>query len=465
MKIHSARGRALLAAALIGTGAAHAAEPGAGDLDQRLKAVERQLEVRQEEKNAGSDRAATVGAGDQGFSLQSADEKFQLRFRALIQADARFFAGDSSGQNFSDTFLLRRVEPSLQGALGPLVGFLITPQFTAGSNSSPGASITDIYIDLKFDPAATVRVGRFKGPISGLENVQPTGATRFVERGLPTYLLPARDYGAQLQGAVLDGTLAYAVGIFNGAPDGKDASATDVDNRKELAARIFAEPFRNAPGFFRGLGVGIAGARGAKLGGNVVGGNQVLASYVTTGQNTFFSYTPPAAGTPPSSPVVTAAGDHTRYEPQLYFYRSSFGLLAEYAVSRQDVAVGGMQDALTHKAWQIAATYALTGEEETYVAALRPRRPYRAGGDGWGAWEVGARYGVLDIDDGAFPAFADPAKSASRAQEFGAVLSWYLTNNLKLVADYDQTSFTGGADGGGNRPLERAIFARAQVWY
>ena len=465
LRQHSKRGLALLAVTLFSAAAAQAADSAPENLDQRLKVVERQLEIQKEEADAKAKDAATVKASDKGFSLQSADEKFQLNFRGLIQVDARFFTGDPAGQSFSDTFLLRRAEPSFTGSLGKLVGFVITPQITAGSNSTPGASVTDAYIDLKFDPAAGVRVGRFKTPIAGLENLQPNGATKFVERGLPTYLLPARDYGVQLQGSVLSGTLGYSFGIFNGAPDGKDASATDVDNRKEVAARIFAEPFKNSPGFFQGLGFGLAGSKGVKLGGNVSGGNQVLATYVTAGQNSFFSYAPPATGTPAVSPTVTAAGDHTRYEPQLYFYRNSFGLLAEYAVSRQDVAVSGTKTSLTHKAWQVASTYLLTGEDETYSASVKPRHPYQIGGDGWGALEVGARYGVLDIDNDAFPTFSDPAKSASKAKEFGAILSWYPTSNLKLAADYDQTGFDGGAAGGGNRPIERAIFVRAQVWY
>jgi phosphate-selective porin OprO/OprP len=459
------RGFALLAAISVLPAAAGAADPSADALDQRLKVIERQLEIQKEEADAKAKDAAVVKAGEKGFAITSADEKWQLNFRALIQADARFFVGDPAGQGFNDTFLLRRVEPSFSGSLGKLVGFQITPQFTAGSNSTPGASITDIYVDLKFDPAATVRVGRFKGPISGLENVRPTGATKFVERGLPTYLLPARDYGVQLHGTVFGGALTYSGGIYNGARDGSDATATDADNRHELAARVFAEPFKNSPGFFQGLGFGVAAGKGRKLGSNVAGGNQVLPSYVTTGQNSFFSYSPPAAGTPPVVPTVAATGDQTRINPQLFFFRNGFGFLAEYVTSKQALTSSGVTTSLTHKAYNVETTYLVTGEDASYSQPVKPKHPYAVGGEGWGALEVGARHGAIDIDDDAFPTFSDPAKSASKAQEYGAVLAWYPTSNLKVATDYNFTKFDGGAAGGGNRPIERAIFARVQVWY
>src|SRR3546814_13268014 len=66
---------------------------------------------------------------------------------------------------------------------------------------------------------------------------------------------PNRDYGVQLGGSLFDDTLDYAVGVFNGAPDGRDGKQQpESDNRKEIAARLFAEPFQNTPGYFQGLG-------------------------------------------------------------------------------------------------------------------------------------------------------------------------------------------------------------------
>jgi len=69
----------------------------------------------------------------------------------------------------------------------------------------------------------------------------------------------------------------------------------------------------------------------------------------------------------------------------------------------------------------------------------------------------------LQIDDAAFPLFADPARSARQASGWGLGLNWYLTSNFKLVANYTQTTFEGGAAGGLDREDEQAFFSRAQL--
>src|SRR3546814_11184542 len=74
---------------------------------------------------------------------------------------------------------------------------------------------------------------------------------------------PNRDYGVQLGGSLFDDTLDYAVGVFNGAPDGRDGKQQpESDNRKEIGARLFAELFKTNPGFFQGLGFGVRGSIG-----------------------------------------------------------------------------------------------------------------------------------------------------------------------------------------------------------
>src|SRR5690606_41744917 len=104
-----------------------------------------------------------------------------------------------------------------------------------------------------------------------------------------------------------------------------------------------------------------------------------------------------------------------------------------------------------------------TGEDASYRGVAKPSSPFNPGKRGWGAWELVGRYGELDVDDGAFPLFADPAVSARRAQTWTVGVNWYLNSNLKLVANYLQTSHDGGAAGGADRRDEKAVFTRLQV--
>ena len=74
-------------------------------------------------------------------------------------------------------------------------------------------------------------------------------------------------------------------------------------------------------------------------------------------------------------------------------------------------------DRLEHTAWQIAASYFLTGEENSFKA-VTPLKPFTLGGEGWGAWEVAARYDYLDLSSpalDAFPAVPGVANSGAAA--------------------------------------------------
>lgn len=427
----------------IAPGEADAGE--AVSLDQRLRIIERKLELQDEAAEARAASAPVLAASEKGVSIKSADGAVELKLRALVQADGRFFSGSVS-QN--DGFLLRRVEPTLEGSWGKLVAFRINPQFAGDS-----ATLNDAYIDLRFDPRATVRIGKAKPPL-GLERLQSSAATAQVELGLPSELAPGRDIGVQLQGDVLGGALNYGIGAFNGAVDGRDAVTANPDGEFEYVGRLFWEPFRNAGGDLGTLGLGVAASVGDTYG----GGNNFLPRYRTPGQEQFFGY----------GGNVAADGQRLRKTVQGYWYRGPFGLLGEWIGSAQDVRVAsgagvGTRATLENRAWQIAAGWVLTGEDAGFRGVQQPSSPFAIGQDGWGALELTARYGRLAIDEDAFPLFASPSTAARAARSWGVALNWYLTRSLKLVANYTGTVFDGGAAGGGDRPDERVFFTRAQL--
>lgn len=461
---------------------AYAADGDAvSDLDQRVRILERQLEIQKEEADAKAKDAAIVTADSKGFSIRSADGEYSVELHGLVQGDARFY---QQGQNSSTTnqFLLRRVEPTISGNLTRFVGFTITPEFGNSSATTPTnavsgttagtptvtANLLDYYLDLRFDPAATLRIGRFKEPV-GLENLQATSAITFIERGLAIDLQPNRDIGAQLQGRVLHNTLSYAVGVFNGAADGGDAPISNPDTHFDIAARIFAEPFKNAPGLFQGLGIGLSGTRGS-AGNNLpittpASGSyypsQIIASssgsYVSTGQLKIFNY---ASG-------VTTAGLRTHFSPQAYWYYNRIGFLTEYVESTHSLSKGAVSDRLKNRAFQAQVSYLLTDDDASYTG-VKPKHPFKLGRDGLGAFEVAARYGSLNIDSKAFSeGFATASKSVTKgAREYGVAFNWYLNNNAKLAINYEDSHFiNAGATPATDRPNERALLLRAQINY
>lgn len=62
-------------------------------LDQKLRVLERNLEIKDEQAATAAKTAPVITTGAGGFILASADKKFSLRIRGNIQADGRFFLG------------------------------------------------------------------------------------------------------------------------------------------------------------------------------------------------------------------------------------------------------------------------------------------------------------------------------------------------------------------------------------
>ena len=418
------------------------------ELEKEIRILKRQKELDQEQADQKAKETPIFTAGKEGFALKSADGNFQLRLRAHVQADARFFLDDED-KNGTDTFLIRRARPIVEGTVFRDFDFRLMPDF--GNDS---VALFDAYVEWKYWPWLKVRAGKFKPPV-GVEQLQEDPYTAFAERALPTGLIPNRDIGVQFRGDLWDGVVQYQAGVFNGAADGVNGGIDNGD-AKDFDGRIFLEPFKRTnieP--LQGLGFGIAGTIGNQDG-SLATPN--VPSFKTPGQNTFFKY---ITGTALTNMVV-ANGQRIRVSPQGYYYWGPVGLLAEYVVSAQELENGSVKQRLRNSAWQVAGSLALTGERASY-RGVTPRKPFDLKNGGWGAFELAGRYSALRVDPDSFPTFASPASSAQEARAWAVGLNWYLNKYLKLVADYEETHFDGGAAGGKNREPERVVFTRAQV--
>jgi phosphate-selective porin OprO/OprP len=420
--------------------APRAADPRMEELDQRVRIVERRWEVEQEtlaarkEEERKNPASVPFAYGKDGAAIKSPDGKFQFRLRPLVQTDGRFYISENT-----NTFLLRRVRPVLEGTIFDFFEWRIMPELAGTPN------VQDAYGNVRLLKEVQFRGGKFKSPV-GLERLASDADLPFVERGLPTQLVPDRDVGIQLHGELLDSTVTYAVGLFNGVGDGVNG---DVDNsdKKDWVGRLVVRPLQ--PTSFeplRGLGIGIAATRGTHTG--------PLPGYRTSGQATFFQYAEGVRGT----------GTHRRLAPQAFYYYGPVGLFGEYTVSSQIVAGPTGHARVDHKAWQVVGSFFVTGEDASYTT-VTPKHQLDPKNGTIGAIELVARYGEVHIDDGAFDSqFADPTRSARRARAWAVGFNWHLARNFKLMADYERTNFEGGGRGG-DRPHEIVVLTRLQVAY
>ena len=424
------------------------------DLDQKVRILEREREIDQEGVAAAAKTAPKLSLGANGFVFASGDSNFVAQLHALAQFDTRSFFNDG-GNNGNDGFLVRRARPIFTGTVFHDFDFNFTPDF-GGST----VQIQDAYVNYRYQPELQVQVGKFKSPV-GLELLQTDPATAFNERSIASDLVPNRDLGIDLHGDLAGGVASYAVGIFNGATDnsGTTTNAAFQDN-KAVVARAFFQPWKNTDvNGLRGLGFGVGGSYAANHPNAAVTG--LTAGYLTDGQQSFFKY----------SSGVNANGAQWRFSPQASYYYGPLGVLAEYVISDQKATSTATPNKVTeiqNRAWEITGSWLLTGEDASY-AAITPLHPFDPRNNQWGAWQLVARFGELDVDHNVFAAgLADATKYASGAQAWSLGLNWFLNKNIRANLSYSRTTFTGytgtspSATSAAAQP-ENVLFSRLQL--
>jgi len=441
-------------------------------LDQKVKILERNREIEAEAAAAKSATLPAVSLGAGGLNVTSGDSNFVLKVRGYLQADSRVFLGDDESVKGNDTFLFRRVRPIFEGTVWKDYEYRLMLDFASGITSGGGNNgfLQDGYINWHHWDEVQLQLGKFKEPV-GLERLQSGRNLLFIERGLPTALVPNRDVGVQLHGKLWGNTVSYQLGYFNGVEDGGSGDIEVTDDGKDVAARVFVQPFdRTEIAPLKKFGIGLAATHGSHEG--------VLRNYGTGGQQTWFRWRT-GTGTSAAAANVLADGDTDRLAPQAYYYWGPFGVFGEYVISSHDVirrsgaaASATTRETFHNSAWQVAASYFLTGEENSFDT-VKPRRPFGWGeGSGWGAWEMAARVGQLELDGDIFrdrdnngaPDWA-ASNSARKVREWGVGVNWHLNQNVKASLNYLHADFQGGGTARGDVTArdEDAILARVQL--
>jgi phosphate-selective porin OprO/OprP len=325
--------------------------------------------------------------------------------------------------------------------------FYLNPDFAGGT-----LVLQDAYVDTVFSPAFRVRTGKAKSAF-GFERLLSVSNSLFLERAFPSTIAPNRDIGVQVLGDISGGLISYIAGVTNGVADGS-SSDTDTNDSKDLSGRIVFRPFvkRDAAHPAHGLALAMAGTRGRAT------GAAGLPTFKTTIlQQTYFSY---AAGATPA----VADGVRTRYSPAIWYLRGPFGGWGEYVHSEVPVRRGNIVQDVAHDAWQVAASWVLTGEAATDSSTgIRPRHNFDFGNGHWGAFQVSARYHVLEVDEKALALGLAAPGSSHKAEAWTAGLRWYLNPNVWYTVNFERTVFDGNANG--SRRAENALAFRTQLYF
>jgi phosphate-selective porin OprO/OprP len=389
---------------------------------------------------APTDVTATIN--NKGITLSTADKKYTFSVRPRIQADGHFFPDTDDGTN---EFYMRRLLLSFRGTAG-FVGWRFTPNF-AGANTT---TIDDAWIELNnLLPDSTLTAGKIT-ILDGLENAQSNACILFIERGLPSTLVPGRGIGVKFTGTLAEKRLEYGLSLTNGALDGTSMNNNAaLSDEKTFTASLRVKPFATMKeSALADFSFGMSVAFG-QVTTTLDGTTDKSIKYKTAGRNTFISV----------NNGVLVDDDRLRLNPNLMWYYGSFGFLSEYVSSDYTMVKGAKSYDVTNSAWTAQASYVLTGEKASF-AGVKPSHPFTINGEGWGAFELGARYNRFDGDEALFDGGLVSSSSAQKARAWGIAAKWYLTENLLWALNFENTEFSGkGAD----RDTEQAVITRLQI--
>ncbi len=370
--------------------------------------------------------APPLAAGWNGehFFIRSADGQFSISPYGYVDTDYRAYKGDGAP---SDTFILRRARFGFQGNYGSHFDFALLTDAAA----TTGSVVRDVYLNVRIRPEFQFQAGQFKTPFA---QEAGTGATNldFVERGFQSMLYPSaasafRSPGIAIHGDIDGGVIQYWVGAFNG----KGYALANTTNQPEVIGRLRLYPFRKSKGgWFKELAFGGAIDRARSRG---LSGDQSFSGTLPDVAYSFF-------------PQFAINGPIQRYNGEFTYIKSSLAVRGEFDqlnMSRNNTGseqAGGLGfislPSIIAKAWNISATYLITGEKQPENGTPRVRHPLfgpdtpGGKGRGLGAWGVGIRYmGIQANEPGAnFLSYYTPGFVPTfnyHTDEITAGLTWY----------------------------------------
>jgi phosphate-selective porin len=339
------------------------------------------------------DAPLTAGWNGEHFFIRSADGQFTISPYGYVDNDYRAYKGDGAP---ADTFILRRARFGFQGSYGSHFDFALLTD----AASTSGSVVRDVYLNVRIRPEFQFQAGQFKEPF-GQE--AGTGATNldFVERGFQGMLYPSaasafRSPGAAIHGDIAGGVIQYWLGAFNG----KGYALANTTNQPDVVGRLRFYLFRKTNSrWFKDFAFGGAIDRGRSRG---LSGDQSFTSTLPDAAYSFF-------------PQFAINGPVQRYNGEFTYIKSQLAIRGEYDqlnMSRNGVGseqVGGLGfislPSIIAKAWDVSATYMLTGEKQPENGTPRVRHPLfgpdtpGGKGRGLGAWGVGFRFTGVQADE------------------------------------------------------------------
>lgn len=377
---------------------------------------------------AASNDTPTLSLDNGRLSLASADGRFSVSLRSLVQFDYGYFAQGknpsavdlNSGSNF------RRAQFGLAGTAWRDWSYNFTYDF-GGNGVEKNGYIYYAYLEYAGLAPLHVRVGALT-PFAGLEDSTGSGDLMFLERSSAQDVTrniagsPGRegvDIFAQGENYLL--SLSYT-GKKTTDPATFDAQQAIVGRASWLAVdRPDVKWLLDADGTYV---------------------FQLADAAPNSDASNFFSLSNGPELAVDSTKTVSTGNIDAAKVGEFGFESAGEigGLYGQGGWFRYDIVRRTKLPDPDFSAWYAEASYALTGESHSYdptTASFRNLRPAHALGEGGlGAFEIAARYSNLDLDFQPLKSTATGGVPGGNQNVWTLGLNWYPTSGLKFQADY-----------------------------
>lgn len=444
--------RTSLAAALM-TGAASAAM--AQTTDERIAALEARIagmsselaELKAATSKADQDlkkqvttaqaTQVTLAAGRPTVATADGTQKFAIRAVGQFDAasyDERSNAAGANDLNSGSNF--RRARLSVEGSFGKDWNYNLTGEF--GGSGTEAAQLNQAYVEYAgwkpFGPDTLVRlrIGGWPTP-TGLEDATHYTEGLFLERAAVAEMVRniAGGDGRSGLGVLVNGERWYASAVLTGAVVGATA---EFDEQSGYLTRVAFNPLGDK-------------TWGLHLGANMQGVLHAAdtGAGATTTKILRLRERPELRvdGTRLVDTGAINADGASAYGLELGGFYRNFQVSSEVFQVEVD-RIGGFDPSFG--GWYVQGAWTLTGESHVWTAAtggFKGVKPLKAfdGKGGLGAWELAARYSVLDLDDraGVLGAAAPAGGVRGGEQKITTLgVNWYPNAVFRFQAQYQQ---------------------------
>ncbi len=324
-----------------------------------------------------------------GYEFATEDDELRLRFRGMVQADARIYQ-QANQDPVNGGFFLPRTRFYFDGRITKPIEYQLSIQ-----RGYTSLDVLNAYLDFKYDERFQLRAGRFKTPYTYEYYKINVYNLLAPERSLFNVNFQGnRQVGLMAHGQVFNKKLEYAVGAF----DGPRKSYADTNNSPDVIAFLNFRPFDGSGSFLENLNVG----------GSVDFGNENNptnpAVLRTSVQESSGNASSANAGVPilAFNQGVRERGDRALWDLHAVYYYKGLSLLGSWDGGFADYAVSGTGRSPVHLpvgGYYVQAGYILTGETINERTMIDPLHPFdlRPGKFGLGAFEATARFSELSL--------------------------------------------------------------------